>query len=119
MSFLVDPALLAADGEAYARLMPESAQGRLAGVAGALAVGTFWAVAAALWADHPAARPFRRAFGYRSGREFMLRYPLPDRGRKRRPQQTDEAIAIAALATYPLWWYLGWDHGRRRRASSA
>lgn len=118
MSLLADPALLYADGEGYARLMPDAAQGRVAGFAGALTVGIFWATAAALWVDHPRARPLRKALGYRSGREFMLRFPLPDRGR-RRADPREDLLAVAGLATYPLWWRLGWDHGRRARTRGA
>jgi hypothetical protein len=120
MSLLADPPLLIADGEGYARMLPESLQGRAAAVGGALAVGTFWAVAAAFWFDHPRARPIRRSLGYRSGREFMLRFPLPDRGRRRgRADTREDALAIACLAAYPLWWRLGWDHGRRARPRGA
>ena len=121
MSILADPLLLATEGEAHARLLPEGAQGGVASVSAALTVAVYWGVAAALWIDHPLARPLRRAFGYRSGREFMLRFPLPERSRRdaRRNAGRDHAILIAALATYPLWWRLGWDHGRRARPHGA
>jgi hypothetical protein len=56
MSLLADPPALIADGESYARLMPESAQGG--------------------------------------------------------------GAAVAATA-YPLWWWLGWDHGPRAHARAA
>lgn len=115
MSLLADPPMLFADGEAYARVLPESAQGGMATVAGALTVGVFWAAAAALWFDHPTLRPFRKSLGYRSGREFMLRFPLPDRGRRRRTSTAEDALAVAGLALYPVWWWLGWDQGRRAR----
>ena len=120
MSLLVDPPALFADGEGYARAMPDAAQGRVAAVAGALTTGVFWATAAAFWVDHPLVRPLRKRTGYRSGREFMLRFPLPDRGRRSRSQETrEDALALAGLATYPLWWWLGWDHGRRARPRGA
>ena len=120
MSLLVDPPALLADGEAYARLLPESAQGGAATVTGALTVGVFWAAAAAFWFDHPAVRPLRKRLGYRSGREFMIRYPLPDRGRRRRRRDPrEDALALAVFASYPLWWWLGWDHGRRARPRAA
>jgi hypothetical protein len=118
MSVLVDPPLLMAKGRAYARVFPEAAQGpRATAPAGALAIGVFWTAAAAFWLDHPATVPLRRALGYRSGREFMLRFPLPDRGRRRRSRRSgrEEAIAAAAFASYPLWLWLGWDSGRRAR----
>ena len=120
MSLLADPPMLIADGEAYARVLPDSAQGRLAAVAGGLTVGVFWAAAAAIWTDHPAVRPLRKTFGYRSGREFMLRFPLPDRERRRRRGDTREhALAAVGFALYPFWWWLGWDQGRRARARGA
>jgi hypothetical protein len=115
MSLLVDPPALFADGEGYARALPEAAQGRAAAVAGALTTGIFWAAAAAFWFDHPLVRPIRKRAGYRSGREFMLRFPLPERGRRRRANAREDALALAGFATYPLWWWLGWDHGRRAR----
>lgn len=120
MSLLVDPPSLVADGETYARLAPESVQGRAAGFAGAVTIGVYWAAAAAFWFDHPLVRPLRKRLGYRSGREFMLRFPLPERGRRgRRANSAEDALAVAGLATYPLWWRLGWDHGRRARARGA
>jgi hypothetical protein len=75
----------------------------------------FWAAAAAFWFDHELARPFRRQLGYRTGREFMLRFPLPDRGRRRRRQASEDVLAAAVFASYPLWLWLGWDNGRRAR----
>jgi hypothetical protein len=119
VSIFVDPPLLMADGETFARLLPESAQGAGARVGGALTVAGFWAIAAGLWTDQAALRPFRKGFGYSSGREFMLRYPLPDRGRRHRRNKREEAVAIAMIASYPFWWWLGWDHGRRARPRSA
>lgn len=119
VSFVLDSALLMADGEVYARVMPEGAQGRVALAAGALATGIFWAGAAALWFDHPAVVPFRKRLGYRSGRELMLRYPLSDRGRRRGRDWREDAVAAVAFASYPLWWRLGWDHGRRARPRGA
>jgi hypothetical protein len=119
MSLLVDPPALFADGEAYARVAPDAAQGRIAGVAGALTTGIFWVAAAAFWFDHPLVTPLRKRAGYRSGREFMLRFPLPDRGRRRGGSTREEALAVAGFATYPLWWWLGWDQGRRARPKGA
>ncbi|MEA2449806.1 MAG: hypothetical protein QOG63_1738 [Thermoleophilaceae bacterium] len=121
VSVVVDPPSLLASGELYARALPESAQGGLATAAGATAVALYWGAAAAFWFDHPATVPLRKSLGYRSGREFMLRFPLPERGRReqRRSGLRDDAIAVAALASYPLWLWLGWDHGRRARPRGA
>ena len=119
VSILTDPPALLLGGEAYARALPESAQGGLANAAGAAALATFWAGAALFWLDHPLTVPVRRGLGYRSGREFMLRFPFPDRGRRRRRDPREDALAVAAFASYPLWLWLGWDHGRRARPRGA
>jgi hypothetical protein len=108
VSFLVDPPLLYANGRAYGSLARESAQGRTAKAAGAATLATFVATGVALLADHPSLRRLTRRLGYRSGREFMFWFPL--RGR-----DLPDAVAVLAFATYPLWLWLGWDRGRRRR----
>jgi hypothetical protein len=114
VSIVVDPPSLLASGELYARALPESAQGGAAKAAGALATAVAWGAAAAFWFDHPLTRPVGRQLGYRSGREFMLRFPLPDRGRRaRRGDPREDALALVAFASYPLWLWLGWQHGRR------
>jgi hypothetical protein len=89
----------------------------MATAAGVLTVAAYWTAAAAFWFDHASARPIRKALGYRSGREFMLRFPLPERSRRAQRQNRgrDHAIGVAAIASYPLWLWLGWDHGRRAR----
>jgi hypothetical protein len=115
MSFLVDPPLLYAAGEAYARVLPESLQGREAGTAGALIVGSFVAVSAACWLERPETQPLWRAFGAGSGREFMVGNGLFRWRRARRAGPREHALAALAFATYPLWFRLGWDHGRRMR----
>ena len=115
MSFLVDPPLLYAAGETYARALPESAQGRQAGVIGALTVTVFAGVSLACWLERPEAAPLWRAFGARSGREFMVSHGLFRSRRARRAGGREHALAAAAFATYPLWWRMGWDHGRRAR----
>ena len=115
MSFLVDPPALYAAGEAYARIAPESAQGRTAGLVGAGVVGTFLAVSVGLWLDAPFTRPLWRAFGARSGREFQVGTGLVDVPAVRRPGARPHAFAALGFLTYPLWYWLGWDHGRRAR----
>lgn len=108
MSFLTDPSLLYANGQAYARLAPESAQGGAAKLAAGATLAVFVATGVGLLRDHPWTRPLSRAFGYRSGREFMFGFPFPGR-------DLPDAVAVAAFATYPVWLWLGWDSGRRRR----
>jgi hypothetical protein len=62
-------------------------------------------------------KPLWKPFGARNGTAFMLGWPVAHRSRRRRTSRTD-AVAIAVFATYPLWWWLGWDHGRRARPRS-
>src|SRR3954447_11330814 len=114
MSFTADPLLLFAAGELYARLLPESAQGGMATAAGALKVGTFEAAGIATYVDAKWTRRLWKPFGARSGTDFMLAWPFAHGRRRRRTAQTD-ALALVAFAAYPLAWWLGWDHGRRRR----
>src|SRR3954454_21007259 len=113
VSFLTDPTLLYANGRAYARLAPESAQGATAKAAGAGTLAVFLATGVGLLRDHPSTRPFTRSLGYRSGREFMFAFPL-----RRAPREQPDALAVAAFATYPLWLWLRRGRGRRRRGRS-
>jgi len=115
VSFLVDPPALYAAGEAYARGAPESAQGRAAGVVGAGVVASFLAVSVSLWLDLPWVRPLWRAFGARSGREFQVGTGIVDVDAVRKPGAREHALAALGFASYPLWYWLGWDHGRRAR----
>jgi hypothetical protein len=121
VSIVTDPPSLFADGELYARALPESAQGGLATAAGALTLAVYLGGAAAFWFEHSATVAVRKSLGYRSGREFMLRFPLPERSRReqRRKRRRDDVMAAAAFASYPLCLWLGWDHGRRARPRGA
>ena len=49
MSFLIDPPWLYANGEAYARLAPESAQGRKPPPRVPATIGGFWLVSVSLY----------------------------------------------------------------------
>jgi hypothetical protein len=114
MSFFADPVLLFADGEAYARTLPESAQGGAAKAAGGLTVAAILAAGIGSYLDLPWTKPLWSPFGARSGLDFMLGWPVAHGRRRRRSARTD-ALAAVLFAGYPLWWWLGWDHGRRRR----
>jgi hypothetical protein len=118
MSLLADPVLLFADGEAYARTLPEAAQGGAAKVVGGLTVGSFLAAAIGSYLDAKWAKRLWKPFapGAGNGTDFMLAWPVAHGKRRRRTAQSD-AVAAVSLAAYPLWWWLGWDHGRRRRPS--
>jgi hypothetical protein len=114
MSFTVDPILLLADGEAFARTLPESAQGGAAKLAGGLTVGAVLGAGIGSYLDADWAKPLWKPFRAKNGTDFMLAWPFAHGKRRTRSARTD-AIAAAVFATYPLWWWLGWDHGRRRR----
>jgi hypothetical protein len=115
MSFIADPPILYAAGEAYARGAPESAQGRAAQAAGAVSVAACLAVSVALWSDQDWVRPLWRAFGATSGREFQATNGLVRWKGARKAGPREHALAAAGFATYPLWFWLGWDRGRRAR----
>jgi hypothetical protein len=112
VSFLTDPPWLYANGRAYARLAPESAQGGTARAAGAATVAAFVGTGVALLLDHPWTRWLSRGLGYRSGRQFMFGFPVPSPPARDLP----DAVAVLAFATCPLWLWLGWDRGRRGRS---
>jgi hypothetical protein len=111
VSFLTDPSLLYANGRAYAHLAPESAQGGAAKAAGAATLALFLTTGVALLADRPWTRRLSRGLGYRTGREFMFSFPVPAPPARELPG----AVAVLGFATYPVWLWLGWDRGRRRR----
>jgi hypothetical protein len=113
MSFLADPVLLFVDGDAWSR-MPESAQGGAAKLAGGVTVGTALAVGIGSYVDASWAERLWKPFGAKNGTDFMLAWPFAHGKRRRRSSRTD-ALAAAVFAAYPLFWWLGWDHGRRRR----
>jgi hypothetical protein len=117
MSFYADPVLLFAAGELYARL-PESAQGGLAAAAGSATVASFEAAGSGSYLDQPWAKRLWKPFGARNGTDFMLAWPFAHGKRRRRTPRTD-ALAAVMFAAYPLCWWLGWDHGRRRRPRTA
>jgi hypothetical protein len=114
MSFLTDPPALFASGEAYARLAPESGQGGLERVFGGLTVAGFVLGSLAFYTELPGANAIARRLGTRSGRDLMINSWIADFEYKR-PRGRVHALAALMFALYPLWWWLGWDHGRRAR----
>lgn len=117
MSFYADPLILVADGELWAR-MPESAQGRAAQVSGGLSVAAMLAAGVGSYLDQSWAKPLWKPFGAKNGTDFMLAWPFAHGKRRRRSPRTD-ALAAVVFSAYPLFWWLGWDHGRRRRPPAA
>jgi hypothetical protein len=118
MSFSVDPILLFTDGELYARTLPESAQGGAAKVVGGLTVGAILAAGIGSYLDADWVKPLWKPLGAKNGPDFVVAWPIAHGKRRRRSARMD-ALAVAAFATYPFWWWLGWDHGRRRRPRAA
>ena len=114
MSFLIDPPWLYANGEAYARMAPESAQGGVAEAAGVATIAAFWVTSISLYLNLPWTKPIWKACGARSGRDWMLNSGVFSFDHKR-PGTRTHAVSALLFATYPLWLWLGWDHGRRAR----
>lgn len=113
VSLLADPPLLFANGEAYARLAPRSWP---PAPAAAAAVGLFWGVSIPLYLNARWTRRLWPMLPGRSGREFMVNFPGL-RVDTRRAGARLHAVAAAVFATYPLWFWAGYEHGRRRLAS--
>ena len=115
MSFLVDPPWLYANGNAYARLAPEEAQGGVAKAAGAACLAAFWTAGISLYLNARWTRPAWPLLPRGGGREFMVNWPGLRLPTKRRTRGLDALAAAMFLGVYPLALWLGWDRGRRAR----
>jgi hypothetical protein len=109
VSLLADPPLLFAQGDAYARLRPG---GRPVAPAAAV-LAAFWGTSVSLYLNARWTRPLWPLLPGRDGRDFMVNFPGL-RVDTRRAGPGMHALAAAVFATYPLWLWLGWAHGRRR-----
>ena len=116
MSFLIDPPLLFLNGEAYARVAPERAQGGMARAAGAATVALFWTVSVALYLNRAWTRPLWRVCRARDGRDWMLNSGVLRLDAKHAGAGT-HLVSGLIFATYPLWLLAGWRHGRRASGS--
>jgi hypothetical protein len=114
VSFLIDPPWLYADGYAYGRLAPEGAQGRAAAATGAATMAVFWATSISLYLNRGWTRPIWRACRAQDGRDWMLNSGVLDLDHRRAGTGT-HLVSALIFATYPLWLWLGWRHGRRGR----
>jgi hypothetical protein len=112
VSFLIDPPWLYANGRAYATLAPERAQGGTAALAGAATMAGFWAVSVSLYLNRRWTRPIWEACRAADGRDWMLNSGVL-RIDHRNAGPVTHAASAALFATYPLWLWLGWKHGRR------
>jgi hypothetical protein len=115
VSFLIDPPWLYANGEAYARLAPETAQGPTAVAAGATTIGFFWLVSVSLYLNRAWTKPIATACGAQDGRDWMLNSGVFSFDHRRAGQRT-HAISALLFASYPLWLWLGYRRGRQARA---
>ncbi len=106
MSFLVDGPWLYASGRACAAL-PDPA-GRLMGAA---TVGAFLAAGVALYLNRPWTRPIWRVCRAESGRDWMLNSGVLSVEHRDAGPRT-HAVSAVLFATYPLWLWLGYRHGR-------
>ena len=109
MSFLIDGPWLYANGRAIAKAAP--GRSKPLGVA---TMAVFWGTSVSLYLDRDWTRPIWKACRARSGRDWMLNSGVFSFPYKRVGTGT-HATSAAIFATYPLWFRLGWDHGRRAR----
>ncbi|MBI4897909.1 MAG: hypothetical protein HY827_06040 [Actinobacteria bacterium] len=115
MSFLIDGPWLYATGEAYARLAPEPEQERNSLKRGAATIAGFYGLSIPLYLNQRWTKPVWKACRASSGRDWMINSGVlrvdtdhvGPRGHK---------LAAALFATYPLWLWLGYRHGRRASA---
>lgn len=117
MSFLADPPLLYAHGQAFARLAPEAAQERAARPLGMATVALFWVVSVGLYLEQGWTRPLWKACRAEGGRDWMLNSGVFRIDWRRAGPRTHVASALI-FATYPLWLVLGYRSGRRRRLAA-
>lgn len=114
MSFLIDPPWLYANGQAYARLAPASAQGGAARGIGVATVAVFWIVSVSLYLNRRWADPIARACGAEDGRDWMLNSGVFGIDHRSAGPRT-HAAAVLLFLTYPLWLLLGYRAGLRTR----
>jgi hypothetical protein len=115
VSFLIDPPWLYANGQAYARLGPESAQGRTAGALGLATIAAFWIVSVSLYLNRRWIDPLAKACRAEDGRDWMLNSGI-FRFDHRRAGAGTHAAAVLIFVTYPFWLWLGYRRGLEARA---
>lgn len=109
MSFLVDPPWLYANGRVIAATTDDPTR---ATALGAATAALFLGVSIPLYLDQRWTRPIWRLCRARSGRDWMLNSGVFSFDHERVSSRT-HAVSAAIFATYPLWLYLGYRHGRR------
>ncbi|HUB04533.1 MAG TPA: hypothetical protein VMA76_05665 [Solirubrobacteraceae bacterium] len=112
MSFLIDPALLYANGRVYGELTRTTTRDRTRDAAFAAAtMAVFWGVSIPLYLDRRWTRPIWRACRARSGRDWMLNSGVT-RIDWRNVGATTHTVAAGLFATYPYWLWRGIRDGR-------
>jgi hypothetical protein len=114
VSFLIDAPWLYTNGQVYARLAPESAQGDVAKRLGAATIALFWIVSVSLYLNRPWTDRIAKACRADNGRDWMLNSGVL-RIDHRRAGPRMHALAALIFLTYPLWLWLGFARGRRAR----
>jgi hypothetical protein len=114
VSFLIDPPWLYANGHAYARLAPDSAQGDAARGIGLATVSFFWIVSVSLYLNRRWADPIAKACRAEDGRDWMLNSGV-FRFDHRAAGPRTHAVATSLFLSYPLWLWLGYRRGLRAR----
>jgi hypothetical protein len=108
MSFLIDPPWLYATGRVYAR-----ADDRTAAALGAATMAGFWGTSVSLYLNREWTRWIWELCRARDGRDWMLNSGVFRFDR--RGSTAVHAVSAAIFATYPVWLWLGWRDGRRKR----
>jgi hypothetical protein len=111
MSFLIDPPWLYATGRAYGATAPEDRPDAATAALGAATVAVFWGVSVSLYRDKRWTTPLWKLCRARSGRDWMVNSGVLDLPYQR-PGAGAHAVAAAIFATYPVWMWLGYRHGR-------
>ena len=75
-------------------------------------MAVFWGVSIPLYLNRRWTKPVWRLCRADSGRDWMLNSSVLKLNH-RRPSRRTHVVSAAILATYPLWLYLGYRHGRR------
>ena len=116
MSFLIDPAWLYANGQAYARLAPAPERPDTARALAAATVAAFWLVSASMYLNLGWTRPLARLCRAEDGRDWMLNSGV-FRFDHRKVGTRTHVLAVLLFLTYPLWLAAGYRGGLRARTT--
>jgi hypothetical protein len=95
-------------------MMPQlpHAQGRAAAAAAGATIAVFWGASVSFHLNRRWTKPIWEACRAEDGRDWMLNSGV-FRADHRHAGVATHAASAALLASYPLWLWLGWRHGRR------